>query len=101
LIPSASGGKNIQTGPKLRPLVGDSGWSFASNPIHRSPLQIHHGKNADMIRFDGIQKSIRKTSEESSAYIPHYELTCLRILKDGLGTKLDLIKERHSKSWAF
>lgn len=67
--------------------------SFTAHPVDRSTLQIHHGKDSYYIGFDGIQEGIWKTGKQSASHRPNDDRTRLRMLKDGLGTAVNLVKE--------
>ena len=66
---------------------------FAASPIHWPTFQIHHGKDPYCIGFDGIQERIRKTGKQSAPHRPNDDRARFRMLKDGLGTAFNLIKE--------
>jgi hypothetical protein len=44
--------------------------SCTADPVHRSPFQIHHGKNSDVVGFDGIQKDYGKRRRSRHRMLP-------------------------------
>jgi hypothetical protein len=44
--------------------------SCTADPVHRSPFQIHHGKNSDVVGFDGIEKGYGKRRRSRHRMFP-------------------------------
>ena len=72
-----------------------------ADPIDRTPLEVHHRKNADGLRSDRVEKRVGKAPKESTVDCASGDLACLRMLKDCIAAPLRFSKEGPAETCTF